>query len=228
MNNYAPLSALIVAVAMAAGCSTVTGPDAPGDPSADTARYRVRFESRWSAATHPNDYPSTAHLSPLIGGNHNASVAFWREGQLASPGIRAMAEMGRVNPLDTEIMAAITAGTAGAVFNGPPLDQTPGAVTMEVTASQRFPLLTLVTMVAPSPDWFLGVSGLPLFENGQWMAERRVDLEAWDAGTDSGQTFNSPDLVTTPFAPISRILTAPLSPGGRVTSLGTFIFTRIQ
>ena len=46
-------------------------------------------------------------------------------------------------------------------------------------------------MVAPSPDWFVGVSGLPLFENGQWVEERRIDLVPWDAGTDSGTTFES-------------------------------------
>ena len=216
--------------AVSAGCSDLTGPDmtdAGTAPASQTARYRVRFESRWSASTHPLDFPSDAHFSRLVGANHAAGVSFWRAGLLATPGIQAMAERGRVTPLDTEVMSAIAAGTAEAVFTGPALDQTPDAVSMEVTASQRFPLLTLVTMVAPSPDWFVGVAGLPLFDNGQWVAERRVDLEAWDAGTDSGQSFSSPDQVTAPFVPITRIVTAPLSPDGRVTALGSFVFTRM-
>jgi hypothetical protein len=29
---------------------------------------------------------------------------------------------------------------------------------------------------APGPRWFLGVSGLPLFENDRWAAERRIEL----------------------------------------------------
>ena len=83
-------------------------------------------------------------------------------------------------------------------------------------------------MVAPSPDWFVGVSRLALFDNGDWIEERRVTLTPWDAGTDGGATFTSPDLVTAPRQPISPIVTAPLSPGGQVTPLGILTFTRMK
>ncbi len=139
-----------------------------------------------------------------------------------------MAEFGRTNPLDAEIRAAIGGGAAEALYIGPAVDKSPATVTMEIAVSQRYPLVTLVSMIAPSPDWFVGVAGLPLFENEQWVGERRVALDPWDAGTDNGVTFFSPDAVTTPFAPISRIATAPLSPAGVVTPLGAFVFTRIN
>ena len=45
--------------------------------------------------------------------------------------------------------------------------------------SQDHPLVTLVTMVAPSPDWFVGVSAMALFENGQWIPTREVLLVPW-------------------------------------------------
>jgi hypothetical protein len=138
-----------------------------------------------------------------------------------------MAERGRTSPLDQEIASAIARGAAESVFVGGAIDRSPGSASVEFTASQRFSLLTLVSMVAPSPDWFVGVDGFPLFENGQWADDRRIDLVPWDAGTDSGATFSSPDAVTTPPAVISRILTAPLSPNGRVTPLGRFTITRI-
>lgn len=229
MKKHARISMALVAMAVTAGCSALVGPgENVGESTADVARYRVRFESRWTSMTHPIDFPSNAHFSRLVGGNHNASVSFWGEGQPASPGIRAMAEMGRVTPLDTEIMTAMSVGGAESVFIGPALDQSPDAVTMELMVSQRFPLVTLVTMVAPSPDWFVGVAGVPLFEGGRWAQERRVELSAWDAGTDSGQTFTSADTVTNPFGTITRILTAPLSPNGNVSPLGSFTFARIQ
>jgi hypothetical protein len=225
------LTFILLVGLVAAGCSANTGtdPSVPaGDPAAQKARYLVRFESRWTATTHPIDFPSNAHFSRLVGGNHDATAVFWREGQLASPGIKAMAEMGRVTPLDSEVAEKVAAGSAESVFTGPALDESPGSVTMEVTASQRYPLLTLVSMVAPSPDWFVGVAGLPLFESGRWIGERRVDLDAWDAGTDSGLSFNSADQVSVPVVPVSRILTAPLAPGGRTTPLGSFVFTRVE
>jgi hypothetical protein len=41
-------------------------------------------------------------------------------------------------------------------------------------------------------------------------------------------TFNSADLSLAPRLAITRIVTSPLSPAGRVTSLGTFTFVRLQ
>lgn len=139
-----------------------------------------------------------------------------------------MAEGGRTTPLDQEVSAAIAAGTAQHLLRGDPLNAVPGAVTLELEISQSHPLVTVVTMIAPSPDWFVGVSGLPLFVDGQWVDERTIPLEPWDAGTDSGVTFTSADLMTAPPQPVSRILGAPLSPGGRVTPLGTFRFQRLN
>jgi hypothetical protein len=205
----------------------VTPVPTTADPTSQASRYRVTFQSTWNRSTHPTDFPSNAHFSPLVGGTHDARVRFWSEGNAASAGIRDMAERGRTSPLDLEVGSAIGAGTAARTLIGGAIDATPGFVTLDFDIDQTHPLVTLVSMIAPSPDWFVGVSALPLFENGRWIDERRVDLVPWDAGTDSGATFTSADRVTTPPQPISRITSAPLSPGGRVTPLGTFTFTRV-
>jgi hypothetical protein len=210
---------------LAAACAA--GSPGAASPLDETTRYDVVFHSPWSAATHPVDYPSDSHFSRLVGGTHGPGVSFWRDGERASQGIKDMAERGRTSPLDQEIAAAVAAGLAERVFTGPAVDQTPGSATMSFEISRRFPLVTLVTMVAPSPDWFVGVAGLSLLEDGNWVSERRIDLVPWDAGTDSGPTFRSPDEVTSPPGLVSRILAAPLAPGGLVVPLGSFTFTRV-
>ena len=237
---------LVAAAALiVAACSTTTMPSGPTAAAVDaptvsapapnpapapapiTARYRVTFQATWSAGTHPVEFPASAHFSPLVGGTHTAQVTFWREGALATAGIRDMAERGFTSTMSQEISAAISAGTAQNVFTGGGIGSSPGVATADFDVSQSHPLVTLVTMIAPSPDWFVGVAGLSLFEGGQWVAERRIELLPWDAGTDSGQTFTSPDLVTSPPAPIARIVSAPLAPTGRPEPLGTFTFTRM-
>ena len=202
-------------------------PQPPGPVVPATARYTVIFDSTWSSSSHPVAFPSTAHYSGLIGGTHTGSVIFWREGELATEGIRRMAERGSKQPLDDEVNGAISAGTAQHLLSGPALDSSPAATNMDFEISQAFPLVTLVTMVAPSPDWFVGVSGLPLFQDGQWVDEVRVDLHGFDAGTDSGATYRAPDQETTPRQLISR-LTYPLENRGVVLPLGTFTFRRLQ
>lgn len=195
-------------------------PVPPPPPPPPTARYEVTFESTWRAETHPTDFPSDAHYSGLVGGTHGPGVSFWRDGDLASEGIRLMAERGRKSPLTDEVQAAINGGTAEFILSGDALATSPGTVRMEFDISQSFPLVTLVTMVAPSPDWFVGVSGLALFESGAWVSERTVALLPYDAGTDSGSTYRSPDDETSPRQPISLLAgDAPF---------GTFRFRRLQ
>src|SRR5262245_14146734 len=227
------------AALLCAACSssTVTAPSQGGNtttPTADpvaapvAARYRATFQATWAAATHPVDFPASAHFSPLVGGTHNSQVSFWRDGAIATDGIKDMAERGLTATLSTEINAAISAGTAQHVFTGGNVPVSPGSATAEFDISQNYPLVTLVSMIAPSPDWFVGVSATPLFQGGQWIGELRFNLDAWDAGTDAGLSFESPDLPIAARLPVSRIISPPLSPAGRVTPLGTFTLTRIQ
>lgn len=198
----------------------------PMPPVAASATYEVTFESHWSAATHPTDFPDDAHYSGLIGGTHNAEVEFWREGQLASEGIRRMAERGAKAPLDDEVNQAIGRRQAEFLLSGGALARSPGTITMEFTVSRTHPLVTLVTMVAPSPDWFVGVAGLPLFGDGDWRSAVAVDLYAFDAGTDSGRTYRAPDEESRPRQPIARISGYPLTGSSADVSFGRMTFRR--
>ncbi|KAL9692241.1 hypothetical protein quinque_015842 [Culex quinquefasciatus] len=58
----------------------------------------------------------------------------------------------------------------------------------------------------PSPDWIVGVSGLELcLTNCSWIENKILNLYPWDAGTDSGPTYISPDQPTNPPDAIRRI-----------------------
>ena len=191
------------------------------------ARYRVVFDATWSASTHPDRFPSDPHFSPLIGGTHDASVSFWAPGQLATEGIRRMAEQGRQSPLDQEVMAAIGARSAETVLRGGGIGPSPGTVSLEFDVSRTYPLVTLVSMVAPSPDWFVGVSGLSLLENGAWVDEKRAVLHAYDAGTDDGEIYTAPDRPAAPRRPIFPLEETPFLVAGQVPPVGTYTFRRL-
>jgi hypothetical protein len=210
---------------IAAALGTLPGPSTLlwSDGPTPTAEYTARFDATWSAATHPISFPANAHFSGLIGGTHTSAVTFWAAGGIASQGIENMAEIGSKTPLDAEVQAAITAGTADGVISGGGISPSPGSVSVSFTMDQDFPLVTLVSMIAPSPDWFVGVAGLALFEDGNWVNERVVQLLPYDAGTDSGITYTSPNQDTNPQDPIA-VIVAP--PAGNGVPFGTFTFTR--
>lgn len=193
-----------------------------------SAQYKVTFTSAWSASTHPNQFPPLPHFSSLIGATHNSSVSFWKAGQIASEGIRLMAELGSITPLDTEINQAIAASTAEFILSGGGIFPSPGSVELTFAISSEKPLVSLVSMIAPSPDWFVGVHDLNLFPGAQWQDTMVVDLYPYDAGTDDGPTYLSSDDVTTPSGSIARVIGDPLLVSGTVPPLGTFTFVRIN
>lgn len=188
---------------------------------ADTAQYELTFDATWSASTHPLDFPSSAHFSGLIGGTHNASVSFWENGQLASLGIERMAESGSKSPMTEEVQAAIDAGGAWGLISGGGIGRSPGVVMEDFEISSTHPLTTVVSMIAPSPDWFVGVHDLNLRPNGSWLAEVTVDLWPYDAGTDSGPDFTSRNEDTMPREAIRRMTESPFE---GTPALGTFTF----
>lgn len=228
-RTLAGASFLLLALAGCGGSSPLAPtPVATPSPAAAVARYRVTFDAYWSAQSHPNDIPRTPHFSRLIGGTHRSTVKFWEAGALASEGIRLMAEQGRTTPLDTEIEAAIAAGQAQRVLVGDGIDRSPDRITLDFEISRDFSQVTLVSMLAPSPDWFAGVNGLNLLENGDWVTEKVVVLQPWDAGTDSGHTFSAADVRTSPFEPVHLISSGPLVVGASVPPVGTFTFRRLS
>jgi hypothetical protein len=188
-----------------------------------SASYNVVFESVWSAGTHPTDFPSNPHFSGLIGATHASDVTFWADGSTASMGMKDMAERGSKGFLTTEVEAAIASGTAAGLLSGGGISPSPGSVQLAFTITVQHPLVTLVTMIAPSPDWFVGVSSLALFDEEAWVDEVVVQLLAYDAGTDSGTTFTSGNAVTDPAVVIARIQTSPFTASD---PLGSFTFTR--
>ena len=81
-----------------------------------------------------------------------------------------------------------------------------GEMNMEITVKDQYTLVSLISMIAPSPDWFVGVDSYDLCGSyGKWKDITRMDLRPWDAGTESGQQFTSANIATMPQAFVTII-----------------------
>ncbi len=206
---------------------TTTDPTDTGS-TATTARYRLRFEATWSGATHITDFPGNPHFSPLTGAVHNQQVVFWSQGQNASDGIEVMAETGGVSTFVSEVNAAIDEGYASAVINGGGVATSPGEVSVEFEVSIDNPLITVVSMLAPSPDWFVGLHNVALHDGQQFLASLTQDLALYDAGTDSGQSYTSANSDTQPPDPIDLVSNPTGTPFDRgMPFVGRFVIEKL-
>jgi hypothetical protein len=211
--------------------ATVAEPTAattPKETPEESARYLLTFEATWSEETHPTDFPPNPHFSGLIGATHRVGVRLWEEGGRATPGIQNMAETGGKSPLDSEVETLIAEGGACELVSGGGIALSPGVVAVEFTVSEECPLVSVVSMIAPSPDWFLGVTGLSLHGDEGWIEEWVVDLYPYDAGTDSGTSYTSPNEPSEVREGIHQIEEGPLLVEGRVPPLGVFRFVRLH
>jgi len=97
-------------------------------------------------------------------------------------------EPGNSQDFNNEFIAHLANGTAGSFLNYPIPNPwfpagTDTVLDFEIEASH--PLVTLVSMLGPSPDWFIGVSALNLREGNRWREIVEVDLYPYDGGTRS-------------------------------------------
>lgn len=230
-NNVLTASVLSL---MLLGCGGDSSGDSSGSTVINGVTYKLTFKSDWNATNFPTNYPSgSAHFSPLIGMTHNASASLFSTGKLATSGVEIVAEAGSTNSIKSEIGNIQNLGFSQSLIEGGDLPN--GQTQVEVTFSldEDFSLVSVITMVAPSPDWFVGVDSLNLFQNGQWVDELVVELKTYDAGTDDGVSFTSGNADTSPKENITLLTSAAsdtdFSNGVHHSSgqhIGTFTFKR--
>ena len=170
------------------------------------ATYSVTFQGTWTTAVTSGGLPSGAHFTTLIGGVHNAGVTFLSEGGMASAGVESMAELGGTSTLATEVNRAKPNALTVLQGSGGNIGPTGSSTINPVTLTTDHPRVTLLSMVAPSPDWFVGVSGLSLLDaQGEWLASRALNLYPWDAGTEEGTEFSLSNAATSPQGVITSL-----------------------
>lgn len=194
-------------------------------------QYTVIVKSRWTKANFPLEYPepgvlSGPHFSGLIGTAHTAGYDIFTEGTPPTPGLEHLSEEGKHSPLDAEIRAAVSAGTALALFETDALRNFSDSLVGTVAADAKHPMVSVVAMIAPSPDWFTGVREVNLMENGQWVASRTLDLYAWDSGGDDGTTYKAPDKDTNPKKPTMKNNSPHFLVNGNAQPVGSITFIK--
>ena len=229
LHRLTPIVLLCVAAcgkgSKSAAPAAPPGAARPSMPTAP-AEYTVIVKSTWTRVSHPFEYPSDAHFSGMIGASHNAKYSIFAIGRRPTPGLERLSEEGKHSPLDTEIRTAIDQGNALMLFESGGIKNWKDSMVATVRVDPAHPLVSVVNMIAPSPDWFTGASGITLADNGAWITRRTVTLYAYDSGGDDGTTYNARDKDTNPKKPTTRAANRHFVINGRVKPVATVTFVR--
>lgn len=169
--------------------------------------YDITMKVEWSEQTHRDYHISTAHMSdPVIWvGKTNPVFSL---GSSASPGMKEMAEDGRTRTIKQELEFLQTSGQIEQFHIYDRIDA-PGTQTYRVYINRDNPVVSLVSMIAPSPDWFVAIEGLNLLEDGRWKNKISLVAIALDAGTEDGSEFKITNPATSPRGVISKLTDIP-------------------
>ncbi|TFK11426.1 peroxisome proliferator-activated receptor gamma coactivator 1-beta-like [Platysternon megacephalum] len=205
-----------------------------------TAKYRLTFYGNWSEKMHPKDYPRRAnHWSAIIGGSHSKNYVLWEYGGYASEGVKQVAELGspvkmeeEIRQQSDEVLTVIKAKAQWPAWQPLNVRAAPSA---EFSVDRTRHLMSFLTMLGPSPDWNVGLSAEDLCtKDCGWVQKVVQDLIPWDAGTDSGVTYESPNKPTIPQEKIRPLtsLDHPQSPfydpeGGSIAVVARVVIERI-
>jgi hypothetical protein len=184
--------------------------------------FLVTFTTLWGDSREPIGHPMDPHTGNLFYVTHNEAYRLFYPGQMASAGIVQSAAYGEVEILREEAMHYPRA--VGQVYVSPVL-HAPGRHRVKIETNQDYPFLSFTTMIAPSSNWFTGITYINLFESDGLT----IPLAAYDAGSDYGQEFRTePKHPREIPIPIARIRNGVLFPNHKPRAIAYLTIQRMR
>ena len=173
--------------------------------------YKLTLTSLWDSDDHKGRPPG-AHFSPLVISLHKKNYALFPKGELTRPALEPVAELGATGEIEKELKSETSKGTVEyfKITKNQSVPKTPVQThTFEVFSTEAS-FFSFVSMIAPSPDWVIGVDSLSLLDDQGDFIEDTEDIElfAYNAGTEEGDTAGNFSIENEPTAnptPIERL-----------------------
>ncbi|KRX88130.1 Spondin-1, partial [Trichinella pseudospiralis] len=154
-------------------------------------------------------YEHLTHFSDIIGASHSPRYTMWTYDGYASDGLKELAEWGNTQKYEQEIREQTSEVRTILKARGLWFPDVQGTTRAMFHVDKYHHLVSLASMLGPSPDWVVGVSMMNLcLKNCSWINEKSLFLYPWDAGVDSGITYMSPNSPSIPREPIKPITTS--------------------
>ncbi len=176
-------------------------------------------------------------FSPLTGAGHSTKISLAVLRSFPSDSVIRIAEAGDNSELLAEIPALTEAGLvkSAAAAEGPTMPGTQTELEFEVDCER--PYISVVGMLAPSPDWVVAVSNFMAVRYGRFVEGGHGFLFVYDAGTDAGPAppasiFTDPmdfslDVPQEPRRVMHPLAESEEDPGFNGRAVGKYVIQRV-
>ena len=126
----------------------------------------------------------------MVVAGHKSTYTLWRTGLPLGTGATDVATEGKTTVLKTELTALKTAGSVADYCTLGSVTSVDGTSNCTLTLNGDASYISSIAMLAPSPDWFIGLDSKNLCDGTSWItAGKEVVLYAYDGGKRTGTTW---------------------------------------
>lgn len=108
--------------------------------------------------------------------SHSSDYSLFRNGEVASRGVQEFAETASTATFDKEGISADGDSAILDGFTAPPVLQGEGLSGATVFVDGNHSLISAMSKIVPSPDWFVGLDSLNLCEGGRFVESVTVQV----------------------------------------------------
>lgn len=123
------------------------------------AVYKVTLEGHWSRETFPKHFPEVrppAQFSQSFGVSHSTNFTLFKVDTVASPGLKEFCETTKTSEWENQKSSKMVFDE----FTVPKLTNPMDKIDSRLFVQSNNSLISLVTKIIPSPDWFIGIESL--------------------------------------------------------------------
>eukprot|EP00117_Sycon_ciliatum_P044951 scpid82019/ scgid4464/ Spondin-2; Differentially expressed in cancerous and non-cancerous lung cells 1; Mindin len=157
------------------------------DPASDwlcsasgVAQYHFQFHTQWIDPPPPQSQQPT--WSWTYGASHSPCFTMWREGEKLDAKYPKRQQRGGFGIHGLDLLQTSDPGND-------PVVQTVQEASIKL--NRYYPLVSAITEIHPSPDWFVGIDSLSLCDGPHWIQQLAIPVYPYDSGWDSGLNFTS-------------------------------------
>ncbi|KAI5646044.1 hypothetical protein NE865_01937 [Phthorimaea operculella] len=191
----------------------------------DVAVYNVKLHMMWDDDIFHKEFPGKAQWSQVFGQSHNRSYALYRVGEVSRPSVLDFIQFGTLDPLMEESEEEPKVYDQ---FIAPAVENGEGETETVVFVDGEHSMVSLMSKILPSEDWFIGVDSLDLCLRSSWVDQLTLDLEPMEAGIEGQDNKNPKPVKKIPHSHFGRNSLHKYNQNSRQNHIAKVEFTKVK
>ncbi|XP_063979807.1 uncharacterized protein LOC135163864 isoform X3 [Diachasmimorpha longicaudata] len=188
---------------------SVCGSDSTSAKTQDNlVLYKITLNTYWTRIKFPKYYPNDrAQFGKIFGQTHDKTYSLYRLGTRLNSGLVHYIETGEIHGITSEgsNRNVLDSFIGSSIFRGH------GTSTTQAFFDNNHTLVSIISRLNPSPDWFIGLDSFQLCIDGDWIDTVTVELKQYNLANvyhedEAEMEFVSIEKASSRYSPANELM----------------------